>query len=148
MWWMALVGLAWLSLAIMLISYFTILVYFKHPSFKNFSKRGEMAYEKLDLECGMGKKCHNLPILSLLMRTLHHEQAESWGHTGARCLTWLLLSIEHLNPHTHTDYSRRTPRDDSPQEARGEDDVPGGGDIRGVLAAHTAAQHLPGQLSQ
>lgn len=39
MWWMALVGLAWLSLAIMLISYFTILVYFKHPSFKNFSKR-------------------------------------------------------------------------------------------------------------
>ncbi|XP_063885807.1 uncharacterized protein LOC135114064 isoform X1 [Scylla paramamosain] len=39
MWWMALVGLAWLSLAIMLVSYFTILAYFRHPSFKNFSKR-------------------------------------------------------------------------------------------------------------
>lgn len=39
-WWMvAVVGLTWLPLAIMLISYSTILVYFRHPKFKNLSKR-------------------------------------------------------------------------------------------------------------
>lgn len=41
-WWMvAVVGLTWLPLAIILLSYTTILVYFRHPKFKSLSRRGE-----------------------------------------------------------------------------------------------------------